>query len=80
MNRIEYEGDKTKVYSTAGRGDTFADVLARRLSRRGLLKSAAAVSALSVTGPRLLPVAAAQDATPGATPGATRLRPPPLRR
>ena len=26
VNRIEYEGDKTKVYSTGGHGDTFADV------------------------------------------------------
>lgn len=62
---IEYEGDKDKVYSTGGRGETFADILARRISRRGLVKSAVATAgALAVTGPILT---SAQDATPAAT-------------
>jgi secreted PhoX family phosphatase len=69
---IEYEGDKSKVYSGAGRGETFEQVLARRLSRRGLVKSAAAVAAVAVTGPRLVPVGvAAQTASPGASPAAS---------
>ena len=63
---IEYEGTKERVYSTAGRGETFADVLARRISRRGLVKSAVATAgALAVTGPILT---SAQDATPEASP------------
>ena len=63
---IEYEGTKEKVYSTAGRGETFADILARRISRRGLVKCAVATAgALAVTGPILT---AAQDATPQASP------------
>ena len=66
---IEYEGDKDKVYSTGGHGETFADILARRISRRGLVKSAAATAgALAVTGPILT---SAQDATPEASPSAT---------
>ncbi len=65
----EHGNDRDEVYSTAGRGATFADVLARRLSRRGLVRGAAAASALAVTGPRLLPVGAlAQDGTPAAGP------------
>ena len=65
---IEYEGDRDKVYSDGGRGETFADILARRISRRGLVKSAAAgAGALAITGPILT---AAQDATPEASPAA----------
>ena len=63
---IDYEGDKDKIYSINGRGEAFADVLARRLNRRGLLKSAAAASALAVTGPRLVPAPAAAQGTPTA--------------
>jgi uncharacterized protein len=63
---IEYEGDKTKIYSTAGRGETFADIMTRRLSRRGMLKGTAAASAFVVAGPALANGVAAQDATPGA--------------
>ena len=36
---VDYEGDKTRIYSTAGVGETFAEVLARRISRRGLVRS-----------------------------------------
>lgn len=64
---VDYEGDKSRIYSTAGVGETFAEVLARRISRRGILKSAGAAgltaAALSITGPRLtMPSAAAADA------------------
>jgi secreted PhoX family phosphatase len=65
VKEIQYEGDKTKIHSGAGRGETFADVLARRLSRRITLKGAAVAAAVAVTGPRLLGVAA-QEATPSA--------------
>jgi len=64
MKAGEYEGDKDKIYSTAGRGETFAAVLGRRLSRRGMVK-VGAVTALAASGLRLSPVAA-QDATPAA--------------
>jgi secreted PhoX family phosphatase len=43
---IEYEGDPAAIYSDAGRGEKFADVLARRLSRRDLFKGASASTAL----------------------------------
>ncbi|CAA9579049.1 MAG: Putative phosphatase [uncultured Thermomicrobiales bacterium] len=43
------------VYSDAGKGERFADILARRISRRGALKAGAAgaAAATSLTGPRL---------------------------
>nr|MDQ3044737.1 DUF839 domain-containing protein [Chloroflexota bacterium] len=66
---MEHEDDK--VYSTAGRGETFANILARRLSRRGLVKGGTAASALVLSG-SLLGRAAYAQATPtaGATPSA----------
>jgi secreted PhoX family phosphatase len=54
-----YEGDHDEVLSDAGRGDTFYDVLERRLTRRGLVAGAAAVAAVAITGPRLAEPAAA---------------------
>jgi secreted PhoX family phosphatase len=63
---IEYEGDKTKIYSTAGRGETFANIMTRRLSRRGMLKGTAAASAFVVASPVLAHGASAHDATPTA--------------
>ncbi len=74
MVTIEYEGDKAKVYSDAGRGDTFAEVLARRISRRNLLKSSVAASAIVLVGPESADAAhpesadAAREASP--VPGA----------
>ncbi|MGH2531908.1 MAG: PhoX family protein [Thermomicrobiales bacterium] len=68
MREIDYEGGKEKTYSTAGRGERFVDVLARRISRRAMVKGAVAASAIVVTGPALNGSAAAQDATPAATP------------
>lgn len=44
------EKDKYLVRSTAGRGDTFANVMERRLSRRTVLKGAAAASTTLVIG------------------------------
>jgi secreted PhoX family phosphatase len=64
---IDYEGDKSVVHSTRGVGETFATVLDRRLHRRGLLRSAAgagmAAATLAVTGPRLVGIASATEAT-----------------
>ncbi|GIW03436.1 MAG: dTDP-glucose 4,6-dehydratase [Thermomicrobiales bacterium] len=66
MREIEYEGGKTKIYSTAGRGETLLSVMARRYSRRSLLKGGAAASAVVLTGPVLGRPVRAQGATPAA--------------
>lgn len=50
-------------------GDLFQDILARRLSRRGILKGGAAVAALVATAPVLSSSAQAQS---GATPASVR--------
>ena len=74
MGTVGYEGDKEKVYSTAGRGETFEEVLARRLSRRGFLVGSAAAAALAVgragVGAQGTPVAS-PVASPGASPVAS---------
>jgi secreted PhoX family phosphatase len=70
MREIDFDGGKEQVYSTGGRGETFQDILARRLSRRGLLKSGVAASAIVMSGPVLANGAAAQDASPVASPAA----------
>ena len=65
MPHIDYEGDKGRIFSSPGRGETFQEVLSRRLSRRGLVKvtaGSAAAATVSVTGPRF--TVAAQTATP----------------
>ncbi len=72
---IEYEGDKNKIYSTNGKGETFSEILARRLNRRGLVKGAAATGALVLTAKGLTGTAA-QDATPAATPEASPVASP----
>ena len=58
---IPYEGDPDAVYSEAGTGETFADVLARRINRRGLVSGAAASAALVLTASGIRD-ASAQDA------------------
>jgi secreted PhoX family phosphatase len=67
---IQYEGDKEKVYSTAGRGEIFADVLARRFSRRGLLQGGIAASAVVISA-GTIGSTAAQEASPEASPSAS---------
>ncbi len=64
--------DIDKVYSTKGRGETFAAILERRLNRRRLIGGGVAAAALVLTEPRIGGVAA-QEATPvsGASPAAT---------
>ncbi len=64
--KIDYEGDKSKVYSEAGSGETFAEVMARRLSRRGVVKGAVASSAVVVAGVAAAGTTGAQEATPAA--------------
>ena len=44
------EKDKWIVRSTEGTGDAFDEVLARRLSRRDVLKSAAVASSVALIG------------------------------
>ena len=67
MSPSRYEQDAPEIRSVAGRGEIFAAVMARRLSRRGLLQSGAAASALILTGPASQPLAAAQSTPVAAT-------------
>jgi secreted PhoX family phosphatase len=60
---IEYEGDKNKVYSSAGKGDVFGEIMSRRLSRRQALQTGIGASAL-VFGAASLNSVAAQSAMP----------------
>src|SRR5688572_24157244 len=60
-----YEGDRDVVLSEAGRGETMQAVLARRWSRRAVIQGTG-LAAATVSGLR---EAAAQEATPVATPG-----------
>src|SRR5688572_13825924 len=62
---IDYEGDKDKVYSTAGKGETFATVMTRRLSRRHLMQGAAA-SAVVIAGVSAPTASRGQEASPAA--------------
>ena len=77
MSPSRYEQDAPEIRSTAGRGETFAAIMARRLSRRGLLQSGAAASALVLAGPasgdRLAAQSTPSAATVGATPTGTSL-------
>ena len=58
------EKDKNVVRSTAGHGATFADVMARRVSRRTMLRSTAAASTAVVVGGAMhVDSAAAQTST-----------------
>lgn len=49
----KYEQDGPRILSTAGRGETFAEIMARRLSRRGLIQSSVAASAIVLAAPVL---------------------------
>lgn len=62
--RIEHAEDE-RVYSTNGKGEIFQAVLARRLSRRDAVRSAAAAGAIAIAANKLR-VAVAQ--TPAASP------------
>jgi secreted PhoX family phosphatase len=62
---IEYDGGKDVVYSDAGRGERFEEILHRRLSRRGFMQSAIAASAMVAAIPQ---ATSAQNGTPVASP------------
>ncbi|MBA3277034.1 MAG: DUF839 domain-containing protein, partial [Chloroflexia bacterium] len=67
MKRSEefYEGDHDAVLSTAGRGETMQDILTRRWSRRGMMKSGLATGMVLTLGAPVLK-AVAQDDAPAA--------------
>jgi secreted PhoX family phosphatase len=68
---IDYEGDKNRILSTKGTGETMAEIIARRYSRRSVVATGAAASAMVLMGARGVAGQDA-DATPvGATPAAT---------
>ena len=50
MAKSRYEQDGPRVLSTRGRGETFADIMTRRLNRRNFLKGSAAASTVVVAG------------------------------
>jgi uncharacterized protein len=59
-----YEGDRDEVLSAAGFGETMQEVLARRWSRRGLMKGGIAASLVLTATGKGIPSAGAQTATP----------------
>jgi secreted PhoX family phosphatase len=63
VKAFDYEGDKDRVLSTKGTGETLVDVITRRYSRRSVVASASAASAMVLLGVK---DAAGQDATPDA--------------
>ncbi len=67
-----YEGDRDMVLPTAGVGETMQEVLARRWSRRGMVKGGLAAGLVLSMGRAGLRSATAQDATPGAPSAAGR--------
>lgn len=62
-----YEGDREEILSGNGRGEKMYDVIARRWSRRGLVKSALASGMVLSSAAKV----AAQDATPASSPAAS---------
>lgn len=68
MKPIEYEGDKSKIYSTAGTGETMAEVMARRYSRRSVLSAGAAASTVVLLGASTVSAQSTPVATPEGTP------------
>lgn len=68
MANSKYEQDGPRVLSTAGRGETFAEIMARRLSRRGLIQGGAAASAMVLAAPMLPAEAQGSPEAGAATP------------
>ena len=58
---LQFDGGKDVVYSDAGRGERFGDILQRRISRRIALQGSVAASALVIAKPVL---SGAQEASP----------------
>jgi secreted PhoX family phosphatase len=69
------EHDKWVVRSTEGTGETFEDILARRLSRRDVLKSAAVASSVAIIGSASLAGAEVAEAQRIATPSFAKIDP-----
>ncbi|MCD6033485.1 MAG: twin-arginine translocation pathway signal, partial [Thermomicrobiales bacterium] len=63
-NEEFYEGDRDEVLSTGGVGETMQEVLARRWSRRGLVKGGLAAGLVLTAAGREMRIAGAQAATP----------------
>lgn len=61
MATSRYEQDGPAILSTVGRGETFAAIMARRLSRRGLLRGGAVASGLVLAGPHTSSLTSAQS-------------------
>jgi len=82
LKPIEYEGDKSKIYSTAGVGDTMTEVMARRFSRRSIVSTTTLGSAVVLLGAKgaaaqSTPVSGATpEGTPVGTPGASPVASP----
>ncbi len=58
---LEFDGGKDVVYSDAGRGERFGDILQRRISRRAAMQGGVAASAMVIARPAL---SRAQEASP----------------
>ncbi len=65
-NEEFYEGDRDEILSTAGVGETMQEVMARRWSRRGLVKGGVAAGLVLTFAGRGAAAGAAQTASPAA--------------
>ena len=65
---IQEDGDKGGIYSAAGTGDTFAEVMTRRLSRRSLVRGGVTASAVVISGTVAAGVGRGQTSSPPAGP------------
>jgi uncharacterized protein len=70
--KIEYEGDKDRILSTRGVGETMNEVMRRRFSRRAAVAAGAAgaAGAAMTVGVKAQSPTASPAATPGASPAA----------
>lgn len=71
MKPIEYEGDKSKIYSTAGTGDTMSEIMARRFSRRSIVSTTTLGSAVVLLGAKGAGAQSTPVGSPEGTAGAT---------
>ena len=60
---MKNDAQSEEVLSTEGKGDTFAEVMQRNMSRRGLLKGGAAASAMLLAAPALSAKSASAQTT-----------------
>jgi secreted PhoX family phosphatase len=69
MKPIEYEGDKNRILSVNGTGETMAEIMSRRFSRRNVVVAAGATGAAVAIGART--VAQTPEASPIGSPVAS---------